>query len=70
MSLVHGGQALSVTEVADADGGVGAVVDGEGADVSGPEAGGRRASGVLGVKEDCACGSKLLGDGQRRGRRG
>jgi hypothetical protein len=63
-SVVHGGgagRAVAVAEVADADGGVGAVGSGECAGVYGLEA------GVLGVPEEGRGGRQLAGNAQRGG---
>lgn len=74
-AVVHGRgerRCLAAAEVADADGRVGAVCDGECAGVGRAELAGRRAAGVLGVEEDGARSGELVGDAQlgRRGVRG
>lgn len=69
-SVVHGGRAwygIAVAEVADTDGRVGAIGDGEGSRVCWFEAARRRSRRELGVPENGRCSCELTGNAQRRG---
>lgn len=61
-AIVHGRygwNGLATTKIANADGRVGTVCDGESSGVCRFEFGRRRASRVLGIPEDCARGGEL-----------